>query len=379
MNILEHKMQELLKKIYKENRILIKSINIEIKLLSENKQENMLDFLDSIINSLEPHISYFNSLIAFTSEYEKIINLDELGNNIDKLKVSLESNDNLSILNILQQYILPLANSIGRTLNLFRLDNPLASINLGNIEIRKIDTILKLEKLKELFYMLYENSTNDLEKFFFINEHRDLSKWLHYFEIYDRHFSKYRNKDITIVEIGVFNGGSLQMWKDYFGDKCKIIGIDIDPRCKEFEEEQINILIGSQEDPIFLKDLKTKVPKIDILIDDGGHTMNQQIMTFESLFSHISEDGVYLCEDLHTSYWENYGGGYKKENSYIEYSKNFIDYINAWHSRDNNLKVNDFTKSADSLHYYDSVLVIEKRKMYEPNNLYKGNRKILIG
>ena len=94
---------------------------------------------------------------------------------------------------------------------------------------------------------------NDLEKYFHNNNNRLIHKWVHYFEIYERHFSRFRNKEIVIVEIGVFQGGSLQMWKNYFGDKAIIYGIDIDPRCKEFEEENIKILIGSQSDRNFLR------------------------------------------------------------------------------------------------------------------------------
>jgi hypothetical protein len=77
---------------------------------------------------------------------------------------------------------------------------------------------------------------------------------------------------------------------------------------------------------------------------------------------------------LHTSYWEEYGGGYKKEGTFIEYSKNFIDYINAWHSHDKKVfDVNSFTKTADSLHYYDSILVIEKKIKSEPSHHKIGN------
>lgn len=217
---------------------------------------------------------------------------------------------------------------------------------------------------------LDKSNLNDLEKFFYFKNHRLIYKVKHYFEIYDRHFSKFRGKDITVVEIGVYNGGSLQMWKDYFGPNCKVIGVDISPTCKQFEEENIEIIIGSQEDVNFLNELKLKVPKIDILIDDGGHTMNQQITTFESLFPHISENGVYLCEDLVTSYWDYYGGGYKNKNSFIEYSKNFIDFLNSWHSQSPDLQINEFTKSAHSLHYYDSMLVIEKRKITHPINIF---------
>jgi len=215
---------------------------------------------------------------------------------------------------------------------------------------------------------------NDLEKYFTANTKRRIFKWQHYFEVYDRHFQKFRNKEITILEIGVLHGGSLQMWKDYFGPKVKIYGIDINPECKKFEEENIQILIGSQSDRNFLKEVKRLIPSVDILIDDGGHTMEQQIVTFEELFGHIAADGVYLCEDLHTSYWEEFGGGYKKPGSFIEYSKHFIDAINAFHSKDDSLKVDPFTRSVHSLHYYDSVLVIEKRKMEKPYTLKTGKK-----
>jgi hypothetical protein len=207
---------------------------------------------------------------------------------------------------------------------------------------------------------------NDLERYFRQNDKRIIHKWNHYFDVYDRHFSKFRNKDIVILEIGVSQGGSLQMWKDYFGDKAKIFGIDINPACIDLEEENIKIFIGSQSDRIFLRDLKTKIPLIDILIDDGGHTMVQQIVSYEELFNHMKDDGVYLCEDLHTSYWFEYGGGYKRRGTFIEYSKNFIDSINAYHSHQKKLKVDDFTKSVYSIHYYDSIIVIEKRAKEKP-------------
>ena len=215
---------------------------------------------------------------------------------------------------------------------------------------------------------------NELEKYFNANTKRRIFKWQHYFEIYDRHLNKFRNKEINILEIGVMHGGSLQMWKDYFGSKAKIYGIDINPECKKFEEQNINIFIGSQSDRSFLKEIKRQIPPVDILIDDGGHTMEQQITSFEELFEHMTSNGVYLCEDLHTSYWEEFGGGYKKPGTFIEYSKIFIDYINAFHSKDDSLKVNSFTESAHSLHYYDSLLVIEKRKMEKPYTLKTGKK-----
>ena len=99
------------------------------------------------------------------------------------------------------------------------------------------------------------------------------------------------------------------MWKDYFGKDAKIIGIDIDERCKAFEEDQISIEIGSQESVEFWNGFKKKYPRVDILLDDGGHTMQQQIVTFQQMFPHIKDGGIYMCEDCHTSYREEYGGG----------------------------------------------------------------------
>lgn len=215
---------------------------------------------------------------------------------------------------------------------------------------------------------------NDLEKYILENTGNQTCKWSHYAEIYDRHLSKFRGKAVNLVEFGVSHGGSLQIWKRYFGPKATIIGVDINPECKKLEEDRIKILIGDQGDRKFLKSILDDMPEIDILIDDGGHRMKQQVNTFEVLFPHIRPDGVYACEDLNTSYWHRYGGGYKKKGSFIEYSKNFIDRLNAWHSEQpHRLNVSEFTKTAGSLHYYDALLIIEKRLREMPYSVETGN------
>ena len=214
---------------------------------------------------------------------------------------------------------------------------------------------------------------NDLEKYFRNNNGKLISKWIHYFNIYDKHFARFRNEEVVILEIGVYQGGSLQMWKNYFGPKAKIYGIDIDSRCKQLEEENIKIFIGSQDDRKFLNEVKKEIPPIDILIDDGGYFVHQQIISFEELFSHIKHNGVYLCEDIHTSYRIKFGGGYKRRGSFIEYTKNFIDYMNAFHSQQRCLKVNSFTTSVESIHYYDSVIVLEKSIIEKPHEEKIGN------
>ncbi len=208
---------------------------------------------------------------------------------------------------------------------------------------------------------------SDLFDYFANNPGRYMLKWFHYFDVYERHFAAFRDQEITFLEIGVFHGGSMQMWKNYFGPKAKIIGVDINPACKAFEEDQITIEIGSQEDRNFLKELAAKHGPFDIVLDDGGHTMSQQIISFEELYPHVKRDGLYLCEDLHTSYWNGWGGGYRQPWTFIEYAKRFIDEIHAWHSRDpESFQITPFTRSAFGLHFYDSILVIEKRLMTPP-------------
>lgn len=199
-----------------------------------------------------------------------------------------------------------------------------------------------------------------------------IHKWHHYFKIYDCHFNKYIGKKPVILEIGVQNGGSLEMWNHYFNNKCTIYGIDIDKTCldvpKKLNSDNITVTIGDQNDRNFWKNYLKDKPKFDIVIEDGGHTMSQQITTYEELIDHMAEDGVYLCEDLHTSYWQNYGGDLKNPNTFIEYSKNFIDMLNYYHIPDGKLnsKENEiyskFRKMINSVHYYDSIIVLELNK-----------------
>lgn len=214
---------------------------------------------------------------------------------------------------------------------------------------------------------------NSLQEYFERNTGNCIDKWLHYFEIYDFWFNKYISKPVVILEIGVYQGGSLNMWRNYFGKEAQIFAIDINPLCKQFESKNTKIFIGSQEDRDFLREVKSQIPEVDIVIDDGGHTMNQQIVSFEELYGHVKDGGIYLCEDLHTSYWEVYGGGYKKQGSFIEYSKNFIDSINAWYARGSKPDVNEFTLNTYALHYYPSMLVIQKKSMEKPISKRQGN------
>lgn len=215
---------------------------------------------------------------------------------------------------------------------------------------------------------------NPLADYFYANEDgRLIHKWLHYFDIYDRHFAPFRGRKITVVEFGVFHGGSLEMWRDYFGPKARIVGVDIDERCAALAEPGIEVVIGDQADSDFLRALAVQIGPVDIVIEDGGHQMNQQLTTFREMWPAIRDGGVYLVEDLHTSYWAEYGGGYRKPGTFIEHAKTLIDSLNAWHSRDeHSFTVDDHTRTVRGMHVYDSVIVFDKAVVEKPGHVQIG-------
>ena len=201
-----------------------------------------------------------------------------------------------------------------------------------------------------------------LHRYFLNNGYKRVHKWLHYFDIYERHFERFRGKQPVMLEIGVAGGGSLTMWKEYFGKDCKVIGIDIDPSCKQHETEDIEVFIGDQKDSSLIASVVAKYPTIDIVLDDGSHVSPDMIETFNLLYRRVSPNGVYLVEDTHTNYWKEWkwSGGLQKSDTFMEFSKNKIDEINAVHTK-GALQATEFTAITDSITFYDSIVVFEKR------------------
>lgn len=194
---------------------------------------------------------------------------------------------------------------------------------------------------------------------FLTNDKRIIHKWKHYFPIYERHFKDFVYKPLTFIEIGCGLGGSLQMWKRYFGPHARVIGIDIDPECKKFEEDQIEVHIGQQQDVQFLQSLIDEVGTPDIILDDGSHLMSHIMASFRFLYPKVAKNGIYMVEDLHTAYWDEYEGGLCKPSTFIEACKTLIDELNADHSR-GALPPTEFTQTTLSMHFYDSVAVFER-------------------
>jgi FtsJ-like methyltransferase len=194
---------------------------------------------------------------------------------------------------------------------------------------------------------------------FLNHDKRIIHKWKHYFPIYERHFKEFVCKPVTFIEIGCGLGGSLQMWKRYFGPHARIIGIDINPECKKFEEDQVEVFIGQQQDHQFLQSVLDKVGIPDIVLDDGSHKMSHVTETFQFLYPQMLKNGVYMVEDLHTAYWDEYEGGLRKPSTFIELCKNLIDELNADHTR-GALPQTEFTRTTAGIHFYDSIVVFER-------------------
>ena len=127
-------------------------------------------------------------------------------------------------------------------------------------------------------------------------------KWRHYFDIYERHLARFRGTEVQLVEVGVYGGGSLGLWRTYLGADSHICGIDIDPGCRRFAAERVEVVIGDQGDEDFWASFLRGHPRIDIVIDDGGHLPQQQAVTLECLLPAIQPGGVYICEDIHGAF-----------------------------------------------------------------------------
>lgn len=194
---------------------------------------------------------------------------------------------------------------------------------------------------------------------FLTNDDKVIHKWAHYFPVYEKHFSRWQNRSLVFWEVGVYGGGSLQMWQRYFGPNALIVGIDINPDCKAHESTGINVRIGNQADPAFLESVLEEFGPPDVLLDDGSHRMGHTWDLFRFVYPKIPKNGVYMVEDMHTSYWPSHGGGVDAPESFINRAKHLIDELNADHTK-GALAPTEFTRTTESICFYDSIVVFEK-------------------
>lgn len=189
-------------------------------------------------------------------------------------------------------------------------------------------------------------------------------KWEQYFEIYEHHFNKYISQNPTVLEIGVAHGGSTEMFQKYF-ENAEIFAIDYDLQFKDVVTDLgVTVTPGDQGDPVFWNSYLQDKPEFDIIIDDGGHTMNQQLTTLLKTFPKLKPGGTYLVEDTHTSYWAAWGGGFNNPDSFIEKTKTLVELLHSPFIKNPMPPEIILATFQDlwSITYYNSVVVFEKRR-----------------
>lgn len=184
-----------------------------------------------------------------------------------------------------------------------------------------------------------------------------LTKDDHYFEIYDFWLKEKQNQIKKVLEIGICKGGSLALWKEYFTN-AEIVGIDIDKSCKQFETSGVKVYIGSQSDKEFLTYITQVEKEFDLIIDDGSHEYQDQIISFEVLFPFLKNNGLYIIEDLGTSYFSSYGYGSKP--SFVDYLKDMVDDVNYAAINYDDKTANYPNKKISDIHFYNSMCIIRK-------------------
>jgi len=213
----------------------------------------------------------------------------------------------------------------------------------------------------------------DMAQIFYSHDGRLAHKWDHYHGIYDRHLARFRGTALKFLEIGVSHGGSLQIWRKYFGPNATIFGVDVDPRCSVVDNPpSINVRIGSQADVAFLRSVVAEMGGIDVVLDDGSHYVPHQRATFDALFPLLSAEGVYIVEDMQTNYWRGrYQGGWRRRSTFLEQMKDLVDDMNGWwHKRHQRLP--DAHRIVDAVHFYNSMVVLEKKPQDKPFSVQIG-------
>jgi len=200
------------------------------------------------------------------------------------------------------------------------------------------------------------------------NEGVKVHKWHHYLPLYDRYFARYRDTPVKFLEIGVNNGGSLQMWRRYLGTDAVLCGIDINPDCAQYDGQSGMVRIGSQDDPDFLAEVVKEMGGVDVVLDDGSHRMPHIEKSLRVLFPMLTEGGTYMIEDLHTSYYPRFGGGFRAPTNFFNTVRHMIDDMHSWYHGKKELSIPELAQEFNGLHIHDSIVVIDKAAVQRPTH-----------
>ena len=193
--------------------------------------------------------------------------------------------------------------------------------------------------------------------------------WNGFLEIYSNYFKDYKDKEINILEIGIDRGESLRILRKYF-TKAKICGIDIIDI--KFQIEGVDLIKADQTNEKNLKEICDKYKGFDIIIDDGGHHSKQIAISLNFLFDYLKDNGLYIVEDLNTSYSSRFGGSrlnLKKKTTTMNYLKSITDSINYEHNDKPFFRSKKFDGMVKYIHFYQNVAILKKGKSV--NYFYK--------
>jgi len=187
-------------------------------------------------------------------------------------------------------------------------------------------------------------------------------KWNNYFEVYDNILKNYVGKNPKMLEIGVAHGGSLELWLKYFDNEVDLYAVDINKDFLDYKfDAKVDYACVDQSSTEHWNAYLTGKPKFDIVVDDGSHDSEHQILTLLTLFPKLNEGGIYVVEDTHTSYWSEWGGGLHKQGTFIEFAKQLIDLLHAPHIRESAPPA--LAKAfvdLKSVTFHNSMVVLEK-------------------
>lgn len=162
---------------------------------------------------------------------------------------------------------------------------------------------------------------------------KGLDKWTHYLSEYDKLLSGFQEMPISLLEIGIQNGGSLEVFSSYFEHARMIVGCDIDPKCGmlAFGDPRIHIVVGDANSDVAETAVAALSDQYDIIIDDGSHQSGDIVKSFVRYFKYLNNGGLYIAEDLHCSYWDEFQGGLFFPFSSMSFFKRLVDVVNHEH------------------------------------------------
>ena len=217
------------------------------------------------------------------------------------------------------------------------------------------------------------------------------TKWDSYLDVYEELFRPFKQQAVDLLEIGVQNGGSLEIWSRYFPRARTLTGCDINPRCAglAYDDPRVQVIVGNANEPATFQKIVQRSAGFDLIVDDGSHRTNDVVSSFLSYFPLLKPGGVYIAEDMHCAYWEEYGGGVLNERSSAAFFRRLMDTVNSDHFREADggslfqafvprAQMNAFLAANPvlSVGAFDSMFVVRKASPARPRGL---GREIIVG